>query len=119
MVKALREKGSPQTLLVFFLNESWSITFLSIKSSPIPLGDVSSYRLRNAENYVGIHANTRAYAELFLPSTLQAWNNLPGAVRSADTLASFKHLLTLDHDTKSTQILSVVINWKTSYIHVL
>ena len=57
---------------------------------------VSSYRLRNAENYVGIHANTRAYAESFLLSSLQAWINLPKAVRSADTLASFKHLLTPD-----------------------
>ena len=42
------------------------------------------------KNYVGIHANTRAYAESFLPSTLQAWNNLPEAARSADTLAAFK-----------------------------
>ena len=48
------------------------------------------------DNYVGIHANTRAYAESFLPSTLQAWNNLPEAVQSADTLAAFKHFLTLD-----------------------
>ena len=55
---------------------------------PSHVGDVSSYRMRNAENYVGIHANTRAYAESFLPSTLQAWNNPPGAVRSADTLDS-------------------------------
>ena len=48
------------------------------------------------ECYVGIHANTRAYAGSFLPSTLQAWINLPEAVRSADALASFKHLLILD-----------------------
>ena len=39
---------------------------------------------------------TRAYADIFLPSSFQAWNNLPEAVRSADTLAAFKHLLTLD-----------------------
>ena len=72
------------------------ISPLYLSSLPSHVGDVSSYRLRNAENYVGIHANTRAYAESFLPSTLQAWNNLPGAVRSADTLASFKDHLTLD-----------------------
>ena len=63
---------------------------------PSHIGDVSSYRLRNAENYVGSHANTLAYAESFLPSTLQLWNILPVVVRSADTLASFKPLLTLD-----------------------
>ena len=58
--------------------------------------DVSSYRLRNAGNYVCIHANTRTYADSFLPSTIQAWNNLPDSIRSADTLATFKYLLTQD-----------------------
>ena len=63
---------------------------------PLHVGELSSYRLRNAENYVGIYANTSAYAKSFLPSTLQAWNNLPEAVWSEDTLAAFKRLLTLD-----------------------
>ena len=49
------------------------------------VGDLSSYRVRNALNYVGI-----------LPSTIQAWHTIPVSVRSAYTLASFKHLLTLD-----------------------
>ena len=31
--------------------------------------------------------------ELFLPSTIQACNNLPDSIRSADTLALFKHFL--------------------------
>ena len=52
--------------------------------------------LRNAWNYVGIHANTRTYADSFLPSTIQAWNNLPDLIRPADTLATFKHILTQD-----------------------
>ena len=47
---------------------------------PLHVGELSAYRLQNAENYVGIYANTRAYADSFLPSTLQAWNNLPEAV---------------------------------------
>ena len=54
---------------------------------PSHVGEVSFYRLRNAKNHVGIHANTRAYTESFLLLTLRAWNNLPEAVRSADTLA--------------------------------
>ena len=49
---------------------------------PPHVEDVSSYRLRNAENYVGNYANTRVYAESILSSTLQAWNNLPKAVSS-------------------------------------
>ena len=77
------------------MNPGLSHLYLSTLLPP-HVGDVSFYRLCNAENYAGIRANTRAYAETFLPSTLQAWNNLPEAVRSSDTLVSFKHLLTLD-----------------------
>ena len=63
---------------------------------PPHVEDLSSYRLRNAGNYDGIDANTRTYADSFLPSTIQAWNNLPDSIRSADTHATFKHLLTLE-----------------------
>ena len=63
---------------------------------PPHVKDVTSYRLRNAENYVGIHANTRTYADSFLPSTIQACNNLSDSIRSADTLATLKHLFTQD-----------------------
>ena len=37
---------------------------------PLHVGELSAYRLQNAENYVGIYANTRAYADSFLPSTV-------------------------------------------------
>ena len=62
---------------------------ISLKSDRLELRlehveDVTSYRLRNAGNYVGIHANTRTYANSFLPSTIHAWNNLPDSIRSAD-----------------------------------
>ena len=63
---------------------------------PPHIGDLSSYRLRNAGNYVDIHANTRTYADYSLPSTIKAWNNLSVSVRSADNLASFEHIHTLD-----------------------
>ena len=92
----LSERRDLHKLFLFFkMNHGLSPLYLS-NLLPLHVGELSSYRLRNAENYVGIHANTRAYAESFLPSTLQAWNNLPEAVRSADTLGAFKHLLTLD-----------------------
>ena len=92
----LSERRDLHTLFFFFkMNHGLSPLYLSNLLSS-HAGDVSSYTLRSAENYVGIHANTLAYAESFLPSTLQAWNNLPEIVRSADTLASFKPLLTFD-----------------------
>ena len=63
---------------------------------PPHVEDVTSFRLRNAGNYVGIHANTRTYADSFLPSTIQAWNKIPDSIRSVDTLITSKHLLTQD-----------------------
>ena len=63
---------------------------------PPHVEDLSTYMLRDAGKYVGIHTNTRTYADFFLPSTIQSWNNLPDSVRSADTLATFNHLLTMD-----------------------
>ena len=65
-------------------------------SNPTHVEDVTSYMLRNAWNYVGIHANTWTYADSFLPSTIKAWNNLPDLIRPADTLATCKHILTQD-----------------------
>ena len=46
------------------MNHGLSPIYLS-NLLPFNVGDVSSFRLRNAENYVGIHANTLAYAESF------------------------------------------------------
>ena len=92
----LSERRDLHNLFLFFkMNHGLSPLYLS-NLLLLHVGELSAYRLQNAENYVGIYANTRAYADSFLPSTLQAWNNLPEAVRSADTLAAFKHVLTLD-----------------------
>ena len=82
----LSERRNLHKLFLFFkMNHGLSPLYPS-NILPSNAGDVSSYSLRNAENYVGIHANTRAYAKSFLLSTLLAWNNLPEAVHSADTI---------------------------------
>ena len=95
MLKFSERKCLHKLFLFFKMNHCLSPPYISNLLPPL-VGDISSYSLRNAENYVGIHANPRAYAESYLPSTLQPWNNLPEAVRSADTLASIKHVHTLD-----------------------
>ena len=92
----LSERRDLHKLFLFFkMDHGLAPLYLSNLLPPY-VKDVSSYRLRNAGNYVGIHANTQAYADSFLPSTIQAWNNLPDSIRSADTLATFQHLLPQD-----------------------
>ena len=92
----LSERRDLHKLFLFFKMDHGLAPLYLSNLLPPHVEDVTSYRLRNAGNYVGIHANTRTYADSFLPSTIQAWNNLPDSIRSADTLATFKHLLTQD-----------------------
>ena len=77
----ISDRRDLHNLFLFFkMDHGLSPLYLSTLLPP-HYGDVSSYRLRNAENYAGIHVNTRASAKSFLPSTLQAWNHVPEAVK--------------------------------------
>lgn len=61
---------------------------------PPHIGEVSSYPLRNADNYVQVNARTALYGSSFLPSTLREWNKLDNDHRNADSQEAFKKLLT-------------------------
>ena len=56
---------------------------------------------------------------LHMLNPLQTWNNLPEVDRSADTLASFKHLLTLDTSKVPKYYRCCEEIWNKSYLHVL
>ena len=44
---------------------------------PARVGDNTTYPLRNAENFLQVHASSRSYFESFLPSAIREWNSLP------------------------------------------
>lgn len=90
----LSERRDLHKLFLFFKMENGQTPLYLTDLIPPRVGDLSSYPLRNSENYVSVNANTSSYANSFLPSTINAWNNLPASVKSASTLASFKRLLT-------------------------
>ena len=48
---------------------------------------------------MSVNTNTSSYANSFLPSTINAWNNLPASVEAATTIASFKRLLAQNNPT--------------------
>ena len=52
---------------------------------------MSSYNLRNADNFVIPLVNSELTRNSFFPSTISAWNILPADTRSSDTLTSFRH----------------------------
>ena len=89
----LSERRNLHKLFVFFKIENGQAPLYLTDLIPPRIGDISNYPLRNSDNYVSINTNTCSYPNSFLPSTINAWNNLPASVKSATTLASFKRLL--------------------------
>ena len=65
---------------------------------PPHIGEVSSYPLRNADNYTQIHSRTSLYGSSFIPSAICKWNKLPTEHRNAESQDMFKALIT---DTKN------------------
>lgn len=93
----LSERRNLHKLYMFFKMENNLTPLYLTELIPPRVGDISAYPLRNSDHYLSIHANTSSYAKSFLPSTIQAWNNLPSSIKNATTLASFKRLIT--HNT--------------------
>ena len=89
----LSERRNLHKLFLFFKMDNGQAPLYLTGLIPPRVGDVSNYPLRNSDNYVSINTDTCSYANSFLPSTINAWNNLPASVKSATTLASFKRLL--------------------------
>ena len=61
---------------------------------PPHIGEISSYPLRNADNYTQIHSRTALYGSSFLPSAIREWNKLPTEHRNAESQDMFKELIT-------------------------
>lgn len=60
---------------------------------PPPVGQGSSYSLRNANDIQTVLARTSQYYSSFLPSAIREWNNLPSDSRNSDSVQSFKQNL--------------------------
>ena len=89
----LSERRRLHILFLYFKMEKGLTPLYLTHLIPLRVGDTTNYPLRNSDDYVAINANIRSYANSFLPSTIIAWNNLPNSVKSATTIASFKHML--------------------------
>ena len=89
----LSERRNLHKLFLFFKMENGQAPPYLTDLIPPRVGDISNYLLRNSDDYVSVNTNTCSYANSFLPSTINAWNNLPASVKAATTLAPFKRLL--------------------------
>ena len=65
---------------------------------PSHIREVSSYPIRNADNYTQIHSRTALYGSSFLPSAIREWNKLPTDHRNAESQDMFIELITDTND---------------------
>ena len=60
---------------------------------PQPVGAVSRYNLRNANNLQTITSRTNLYYQSFLSSAIRGWNNLQIEIKQSDSVNSFFSLV--------------------------
>ena len=80
--------------LTLFYKMYYSVSppYLSLMVPP-PVGQGSSYSLRNANDIQTVLARTSQYYSSFLPSVVREWNSLPSDSRNSDSVQSFKQNL--------------------------
>ncbi len=62
---------------------------------PPTVGSLNRYPLRNAEDFQVMRVRTALYSNSFLPSVVREFNSLPVNTRNADSVASFKRMISL------------------------
>ncbi|MCG8047067.1 MAG: reverse transcriptase domain-containing protein, partial [Candidatus Thiodiazotropha endolucinida] len=63
---------------------------------PVPVGNNSTYNLRNARDLSTVQAHSQLYYKSFLPSVVRDWNVLPEEIRNSPSPVSFKRQLDLN-----------------------
>ena len=92
----LSSRREKHKLLLFFkMKNGLAPDYLS-DLVPQTVGQASSRLLRNSSHISSIRTNTSLYMNSFLPSTISAWNNLPGEVKLIDSVSGFKTYLKSD-----------------------
>lgn len=88
--------------------------------------NVSRYNLTIENNLQTIYSRTTQYSDSFLPSAVRDWNNLPCAVRDADSTDAFKQHLNQDRarvpkyyytGKRKLQIIHIRIRTRCSYLN--
>ena len=85
------EKGRINHKLILFYKMYNNLTPHYLPSLiPSSVNEVSHYNLRNANIVQTINARTTSYVNLFLPSIIREWNNIPDNDKYVDSVDSLK-----------------------------
>ena len=92
--ESLEERRRKHKLTLFFYKMKSKLcpTYLS-SLVPQTVNSISRYNLRNASDLQKINARTTLDYNLFLPSTIRTWNDLPLETKQLESVNAFKYFL--------------------------
>ncbi len=91
--ESLESRRRKHKLVLFFKMTKDLTPYYLSSLVPPTVGSASRYRLRNARDFQVPRARTALYSNSFLPSVVREFNSLPAEVQSADSVDSFKRML--------------------------
>ena len=94
--ESLQDRRNKHKLIIFYkIIHGLTPTYLTDILPPL-IQETTNYNLRNANDFLTLHANTNLYFNSLFPSTIQALYSLPEETKQAPSIASFKHCLNRD-----------------------
>ena len=69
---------------------------------PIMVGEISSYPLRNRNNFNTPRCRYISYEKSFFPSSINLWNNLSDDIKSCQSISQFKRKITQNPNSVNT-----------------
>ncbi|MCG7879453.1 MAG: reverse transcriptase domain-containing protein [Candidatus Thiodiazotropha taylori] len=94
--ESLEDRRKKHKLTLFYkMKSNLCPTYLS-SLVPQTVQNRSRYNLRNSNDLDQVNARTTLYYNSFLPSSIRAWNDLPGAATQIESVNGFKNFLNKD-----------------------
>ena len=90
---SLSDRRSYQKLVIVYKSRNGLVPDFLKDLFPLNVASVSRYKFRNNDDYVIQRRCTQLFANSFIPSSTELWNQLPLHIREENTLSSFKSSL--------------------------
>ena len=87
---SLSDRRRYQKLVIVYKSKNGLIPEFLVDLFPPNVASISQYDLRNNDDYVILNRRTQLFANSFIPSSTELWNQLPLQIRRETTLSSFK-----------------------------
>ena len=83
-------------ILMYKIKNSMVPNYL-ITLFPRTVDNPVNYNLRNTYDFNNYHCRTSTFGISFVPSSIDAWNNLPLYLRNSPSISCFKYYLKIDN----------------------